>query len=113
MLTESDIAKIAKLVKDECREVEGRMNARYGQMFSPDKMRSYGQTLAKLIDGRVQKLAGTMSYEGVYEEGKSYKKGQFVTFGGSLWHCNAPTSIQPGIGSSTWVLAVKKGRDAR
>lgn len=51
-------------------------------------------------------------YKGVYSEKEQYEKGAFVTHGGSVWHCNAPTSDKPG-NSENWTLAVKKGRDMR
>jgi len=50
-------------------------------------------------------------YRGVYVDGKTYGPGDFVTFDGSLWHCNADTTIRPGTGAPAWTLAVKRGRD--
>ena len=52
------------------------------------------------------------SYQGTYEAGREYDKGQFVTHNGSLWHCNAKTTTRPA-GGPEWTLAVKSGRDAR
>jgi hypothetical protein len=34
-----------------------------------------------------------------------------VTWGGALWHCDAPTKDKPG--TENWTLAVKKGRDGK
>lgn len=51
-------------------------------------------------------------YEGVYKSGEDYVKGDFVTFSGSLWHCNEATTEKPGQ-SKAWTLAVKRGRDAK
>lgn len=50
-------------------------------------------------------------YRGVYIEGEAYEKGDMVTWGGSMWHCNAQTDEKPG--SDAWQLAVKKGRDGK
>ncbi len=50
-------------------------------------------------------------YRGVYADGESYEKGDMVTWGGSVWHCQADTTEKPG--TDDWQLAVKKGRDAR
>ncbi len=52
-------------------------------------------------------------YRGVFVEGKSYERGDGVTWGGSEWHCNEPTSAKPGDGSKAWTLKVKKGRDGK
>lgn len=54
-----------------------------------------------------------MRHEGVYIEGKSYDVGAVVTWGGSQWHCQAPTTAKPGEGSRDWLLVVKRGRDGR
>ncbi|RLC31987.1 collagen-like protein, partial [Candidatus Woesebacteria bacterium] len=50
---------------------------------------------------------------GVYKSGKSYSKGDGVTYGGSFWIAQVKQPNQaPGKGNE-WRLAVKKGRDAR
>lgn len=50
-------------------------------------------------------------YCGVYKEGDAYVPGDMVTWGGSLWHCDAQTKDKPG--TDGWTLAVKKGRDGK
>lgn len=77
-----------------------------------------GRTLImSLDDGEVAYTAEigipTMIYRGVFVEGADYAKGDTVTWGGSLWHCNGETKDKPGEGSALWTLAVKKGRDAK
>lgn len=52
-------------------------------------------------------------YRGVYATGFSYDAGDTVTFGGSLWHCDAATSDRPGENAGAWTLAVKRGRDGK
>ncbi|WP_336479261.1 phage gp6-like head-tail connector protein [Escherichia coli] len=53
-------------------------------------------------------------YRDVFKAGTEYKPGDTVTWGGSMWHCNEPTTDKPGeTGSKGWTLAVKKGRDLR
>lgn len=52
-------------------------------------------------------------YRGVYEEGRAYDPGDTVTWGGSLWHCNEPTTDKPKANLTAWTLAVKCGRDGR
>lgn len=50
-----------------------------------------------------------MVYRGLYAEERAYDVGDVATWGGSVWHCEAPTSDRPGEGSKAWRLAVKKG----
>jgi hypothetical protein len=52
-------------------------------------------------------------YRGVYTEGKSYERGDSVTWAGSMWVAHEDTSAKPGEGSKSWQLCVKKGRDGR
>ena len=66
--------------------------------------------------GRVKTL-GTFvlpyeQYQGVWEDGRGYVKGDLVTWAGSMWHCSDPTVVKPGDGKA-WTLAVKRGRDGR
>ncbi|WP_052201915.1 hypothetical protein [Ensifer sp. ZNC0028] len=54
-----------------------------------------------------------MIYRGVYREG-TYQKGDTVTWGGSLWHCDADeTTEKPDSSAKHWTLAAKKGRDGK
>lgn len=48
-------------------------------------------------------------YRGVWRENKGYQRGDTVTWGGSLWHCNADSdSAKPGESEEHWKLAVKR-----
>ena len=84
------------------------------------------KTVVNRIDDRnfcfiVERASGSISklpfevestrYKKIYVEGREYNKGDFVTWAGSLWHCNEKTVEKPGEGSEAWTLAVKKGRD--
>lgn len=50
-------------------------------------------------------------YCGIFKEGQTYEPGDMVTWGGSLWHCDAETKEKPG--TENWTQAVKKGRDGK
>lgn len=72
----------------------------------------------QLVNGDRVKDAGTFTvpvdiYRGVYSEGKTYDRGDGVTWGGSEWHCNEQTTAKPGEGSKAWTLKVKRGRDGK
>ncbi|HED5889127.1 TPA: phage gp6-like head-tail connector protein, partial [Salmonella enterica] len=59
-------------------------------------------------------ITPVMIYKDVFKAGTTYRPGDTVTWGGSLWHCNESTADKPGeIGSKGWTLAAKRGRDAR
>lgn len=53
-----------------------------------------------------------LSFEGVYQEGKTYQTGQLATWAGATWHCNEETTTKPGE-SKHWTLMVKRGRDGK
>lgn len=55
----------------------------------------------------------TMVYCGIFKEGNDYQKGDMVTFGGSLWHCNTDTKTKPGDAAKDWQLCAKRGRDGK
>ena len=68
-----------------------------------------------LLLARIADLETRMSefqYCGVWHVG-AYKRGNFVTHDGSVWHCNVDTCEKPGTDASAWTLAVKHGKDAR
>lgn len=64
-------------------------------------------------DARIRALEeAPFEYTGVHETGKSYRRNQFVTHGGSMWAARCDTTQRPGDGND-WRLAVKKGADGR
>jgi len=65
---------------------------------------------------RVEKFAFTvpvMIYRGVFKEGETYQRGDTVTWGGSLWHCDADTTDKPDGQQKHWTIAVRRGRDGK
>jgi hypothetical protein len=67
----------------------------------------------KTLDYKVELGFPVMIYRGVYKDGQKYERGDTVTWGGSLWHCDSDTKEKPGEGSTTWTLCAKKGRDGK
>ena len=62
---------------------------------------------------KIELAIPAMIYRGVYREAE-YQRGDTVTWGGSLWHCDADgTKEKPGDGSRNWTLAAKRGRDGK
>lgn len=56
----------------------------------------------------------TPGYCGVFKEGTEYRVGDMVTWGGSVWHCDEPTTTKPDAkDSKAWTLAVRRGRDGK
>jgi integrin beta 3 len=54
-----------------------------------------------------------LRYQGVHQHSQKYYQGDVVTWAGSTWHCNEPTTAKPDDGSKAWQLMVKRGRDGK
>lgn len=52
-------------------------------------------------------------YRGVFREDGEYRRGDLVTWAGSMWHCDEPTGAKPRDGEKGWTLAVKAGRPGK
>lgn len=53
-------------------------------------------------------------YRGVFKEGATYERGDTVTWGGSQWHCDEPsTTEKPDSPAKHWTLSTKRGRDGK
>jgi len=53
------------------------------------------------------------TYTGAWRDDRIYKRGNFCTVGGSMWHCERDhIGCRPGDGDA-WRLSVKRGADAR
>jgi hypothetical protein len=60
----------------------------------------------------IEERAKEFRFLGQWQEGKTYKSGNFVSMGGQVYHANADTDSRPGT-DGTWTLAVRSGRDGR
>lgn len=55
-----------------------------------------------------------MEYLGVFQEGKTYRKGAVVTWGGQMYHCQKDETLaKPAEFGPDWQLCVKRGRDGK
>jgi len=71
------------------------------------------KTAVESLRKRIEELENTQRdfrYCGVWAGGP-YKRGNFVTHQGSLWHCNFGTENKPGKDPVAWTLCVKRGKD--
>lgn len=82
-------------------------------------LRAAGDALRRELFAEIAKH-GELRYVGVWKPDAEYKHGNFVTFNGSLWHCDTELckNWQPGTDASgasgpnhVWTLAVKSGRE--
>ncbi|SKB27154.1 hypothetical protein [Sphingopyxis flava] len=48
-----------------------------------------------------------------YKEGRDYRKGDMVVWGGSLWAATKDTDAKPDSPDSGWMIAARKGRDGK
>ncbi|WP_240765968.1 phage portal protein [Escherichia coli] len=81
-----------------------------------DNLRSFTLTLTRsggVTEAKTFSVPVTL-YRGVFSAEKEYQPGDTVTWGGSLWHCDAVTTDRPDEpGAKGWTLAVRRGRDMR
>lgn len=70
--------------------------------------------LIRSLDSRIAEMEAKKSieYRGIWSSSEYYCKGDFVTWGGSMWHANTNTRSKPGT-DATWRMAVKSGKDAK
>lgn len=52
-------------------------------------------------------------YRGRFQISEKYARGDLVTWGGHLWHCDEDRGKKPDEPESGWTLAVKRGRDGK
>ncbi len=97
-------------------QLTGRKSAAPVGVDLADRLAAATRTyVARTVAPLAERLAaieakGLGEYLGTFQPGRTYTKGQFVTFDGSVWHANRQTSAKPPGGD--WTLAVKKGTDA-
>ena len=48
-----------------------------------------------------------------FKEGREYRKGDMVVWGGSLWSATRDTNRKPDSPDSGWMIAARKGRDGK
>lgn len=113
------LVKAILLLREFCSDMNERNKERNTRLDALEKALGAGNSSeeVRLLKARVATLEGrpTMRYRGVWLETEKYSIGDFVTLGGSVWHCNlmAPVSgARPGI-DHRWTLAVKSGRDGK
>ena len=63
-------------------------------LFVHDQVEKATAPLLRRIED-LENYAKDFTYRGVWHEG-TYKRGNFVTHGGCIWHCNADTAVKPG-----------------
>jgi hypothetical protein len=62
---------------------------------------------------RIEELENSpFKFIGAWSEGMEVVAGNFVSYGGSMWHCNEATKAKPGTGPE-FTLAVKRGAEGR
>ena len=100
-----DLERVAKEVQKEAGQ------GRFMEIMALEGVRRCMYALLELSE-KVKKIESRgVQYRGVYQRSEDYKRGDLVTFEGSMWHATRDTIEEPGA-SKDWQLAVKKGRDA-
>lgn len=109
-LTETDLEPIVSGVTDA---IMGYVKPRLSALESA--IVSLTERIAAL-EARPEPRAAWADYQKVCTPRRHYRKGDSCTWNGSLFICVEDTSARPGgpdLSSRSWVLAVKRGADAR
>lgn len=72
--------------------------------------------LAERVAALEARLAEVPRYVGTFSFGRIYERGEMISHGGSIWHCERSTMERPSNGeahSPDWRLAVKHGRNGK
>lgn len=119
---DADMAAIERSIAEKVDAIPRPKDGKDGfslKHFDADLMEDGRTVVLKFQDGSdtgysVELGIPAMIYRGVFKEGQTYEKGDTVTWGGSLWHCDeAQTVAKPDGAEKHWTLAAKKGRDGR
>jgi hypothetical protein len=119
---DADMAAIEKSIAEKVDAIPRPKDGKDGfslKHFDAELMDDGRTVVLKFQDGSdtgysVELGIPAMIYRGVFKEGQAYEKGDTVTWGGSLWHCDeAVTTSKPDGAEKHWTLAAKKGRDGR
>lgn len=119
---DADMAAIEKSIAEKVDAIPRPKDGKDGfslKHFDAELMEDGRTVLLKFQDDSDQSYSvelgiPAMIYRGVFKEGQSYEKGDTVTWGGSLWHCDqSETTSKPDGAEKHWTLAAKKGRDGR
>lgn len=62
--------------------------------------------------GVTEKTLAATEHKGIWEGGRQYERGNFVTYRGSMWVAKKETLDEPGK-SLEWQMVVRRGRDGR
>jgi hypothetical protein len=68
------------------------------------------------LDAKIARLETALSafaFKGAWVEGQRYKRGNFCSPGGAVYHCQVDTLTRPGTDDKVWTLAVPRARDGR
>lgn len=63
----------------------------------------------RVVVERKKILTGVRIYRGVYEAGRTYERGDDVSWDGSIWTAMIQTDDRPGQGPTAWKMTVKHG----
>jgi hypothetical protein len=102
------LSKVRAMVRAEIRRFADDVMAEAIGRCIGEMAREVEARFAAKLEEATQEFA----YKGQWADGTRYKRGNFVSMGGQVYHCNADTKSRPGTDSS-WSLACKSGRDGR
>lgn len=118
-LTDGQTRDLGPVVGRDGADAKGEPGRDALQLTSFDtELSEDGRVLTLSLENDEEKITHrlqlpTMIYRGVFKAGQTYLQGDTVTWGGSLWHCDAETIDKPGAPDAPWRLAAKRGSDGK
>src|SRR5262245_34604276 len=95
--------------------VRAEMQKYASEVIAPGVARAIDALMSEAEERYTEKLEAVtkeFTFRGPWVDGETYRRGNFVTMGGQVYHASYDTKSRPG-SDGTWLLAVKSGRDGR
>jgi hypothetical protein len=104
---------LAALNEFEAGEAYQKLGPQWGaQVSTARSAQEMIKALCNHVDALERRLTDSpLEYRGIWKPDQPYPARTFITHAGSVWHTNKATTRKPGEGD--WVLAVKRGVDAK
>jgi hypothetical protein len=108
-----DKSALARVLRNSLQHSESQAGECFGVVCEIiDALTNRVKSLEEKL-GVTQKELAAREHKGVWEGGRGYEKGNFVTYRGGMWVAKKETLDEPGTSLESWRLVVRRGRDGR
>jgi hypothetical protein len=102
------LSKVRAMVRAEIRRFADDVMAQAIGQCIGDMAREVEARFAAKLEEATKEFA----FKGQWTEGTQYRRGNLVSMGGQVHHCNDDTKSRPDT-DGTWTLVCRSGRDGR